>query len=79
MWNRGREVINHCMNAVLFVLMLGVCIMYVGVNSLIMTAVINNLRMDTYVGVETGVGVVTLLILLGWAPLLLTRHWRRDP
>ena len=79
MWNRGREIINHCMNAVLFVLLLGVCILYVGVNSLIMTAVINNLRMDTYVGVETGMGIVTLLMLLGWGPWLFTRHWRGDP
>jgi len=76
MWNRAKEVLNQCLNVLLaFILVLG-CIAYVGINSVIMTSVINDLRLDTYVDYSTGSGIVLLVLLLGWGPVWLMRSLR---
>jgi hypothetical protein len=51
----------------------GVTFLYVGVSSFIMTRVINDLRLDTYVGIDTGMGIIMLILLLVWGPLVLLR------
>lgn len=51
-----------------------ICIgIYFMMSSVITAAVINDLRVDTYLDVDTGFGIVILVYLLGWVP-----HWFRD-
>ena len=74
MYERMKAFLHHCINVVLAIILLGACGAYVLINSVIMTRVINDLRLDTYVTYETGFGVVMLVLLLGWGPVWLMRN-----
>jgi len=76
MWNRLKNLMHHFMNVVLACILLGACISYVAINSILATELINALRLDTYVGYETGFRFVMLVLLLGWGPLWLSRSVR---
>jgi hypothetical protein len=78
MYERMKAFLYHCINVVVAIILLGACCAYVLINSVIMTRVINDLRLDTYVGVDTGLGVVMLILLLGWAPVWLMRSVDRS-
>ena len=68
-----KEALRHGLNLVLAIALCALCVIYIGVNSILMTAVINDLRLDTYVAPDTGFGIVMLILLLGWGPLWLAR------
>ena len=68
-----KAFLHHCVNLVLAMVLIGACGTYVLINGLIMTRVINDLRLDTYVNFDTGLGVVMLILLLGWGPVWLAR------
>ena len=76
MWTKAKEILNHFLNLVLAAFLVGLVALYVCLNGIIMAAVINDLRLDTYVNFQTGMGVVMLIILLGWGPLIMIRNWR---
>ena len=73
MYERMKAFLHHCMNVVVAMILVGAMGAYVIINSIIMTRVINDLQMDTYVGVDTGLGIVMLVLLLGWGPVWLSR------
>jgi hypothetical protein len=77
MWNKAKEILRHCLNLVLAVVLLVAVVFYVGINTIILTEVINDLRMDAYVSLETGFGIVMLVFLLGWGPWWLHRVLNR--
>jgi hypothetical protein len=76
MWNRIKRALNQCLNVVVAIILLLACFSYVGINTILATEVINDLRLDTYVGFETGFGLVMLVLLLGWGPVWLMRAFR---
>jgi hypothetical protein len=78
MYERMKAFLHHCISVVLAIILLGACSAYALINSVIMTRVINDLRLDTYVGVDTGFGVVMLILLLGWGPVWLMRNLDRN-
>jgi len=71
-----KAFLYHCINMVLAMILVGACGAYVIISSLIMTRVINDLRLDTYVTFDTGMGIVMLVLLLGWGPLWINRSLR---
>jgi hypothetical protein len=73
MYEKMKALLEHCINVVLAVVLLGGFGAYLLINSVIMTSVINNLRLDTYVSIHTGFGIVILVLMLGWAPVWLAR------
>ena len=77
MYERMKAFLHHCISVVLALILLGACGAYVLINSVIMTRVINDLRLDTYISVDTGMGVVMLILLLGWGPVWLMRSFDR--
>ena len=77
MYERMKAFLYHCINIVIAVILLGGFVGYVGISAVITTAVLNDLRLDTYMEVQTGVGIVLLILLLGWGPVLLLRNDRR--
>ena len=78
MWSRAKQLLMHGLNILLaFILILG-CIAYVGINAILVTAVINDLRLDTYITLETGTGIVMLVLFLGWGPVWLMRSFRNN-
>jgi hypothetical protein len=74
MYDRMKAFLHHCINVVLAVILVGAAGAYVLINTVLMTQVINDLRLDTYITYETGFGVVMLVLLLGWGPLWLMRN-----
>jgi len=76
MYERMKAFLYHCINMVLAMILVGACGAYVIISSLIMTRVINDLRLDTYVTFDTGMGIVMLVLLLGWGPLWINRSLR---
>jgi len=76
MYERMKEFLHHCISVVLAMVLVTAIGAYVLINSVIMTRVINDLRLDTYISFDTGFGVVILILLLGWAPQQLSRSLR---
>ena len=76
MYERMKAFLYHCINVVLAMVLIGACGAYVIINSMIMTRVINDLRLDTYVNFDTGMGIVMLILLLGWGPAWINRSLR---
>tara|TARA_Y100000310_G_scaffold292825_1_gene321910 strand:- start:93 stop:332 length:240 start_codon:yes stop_codon:yes gene_type:complete len=73
MYERIKAFIQHCIHLVVALVLVAALGGYVLINSIIMTRVINDLQLDTYVSLDTGFGVVMLILLLGWAPVWLSR------
>ena len=74
--DRLKNLLRHFLNVVVaMILMVGI-MCYVGINTLMITQVINELRLDTYVTYQTGLGIVMLVLLLGWGPVWLMRALR---
>ena len=77
MYERMRAFLHHCISVVVAIVLVGALGTYVIINSVIMTRVINDLQLDTYVSLDTGFGVVMLILLLGWGPVWLSRSFER--
>ena len=67
-----------CIDVLMVVVMLGAMGAYVVINSVIVTSVLNDLRLDTYITYDTGLGVVMLVLLLGWGPVWLYKSVQRS-
>jgi len=78
MYERMKAFLHHCINVVVAIILVVSLCAYVAINSVILTRVINDLRLDSYIGVDTGFGIVMLILLLGWGPLWLARSLK-DP
>jgi hypothetical protein len=77
MYERVKVFLHHGINVVLAIFLVAALGSYVVINSVIMTRVINDLQLDSYVGIDTGFGVVMLILLLGWGPVWLSRSLER--
>ena len=77
MWSKAKKVLHQFLNILLAAILVLACISYVGINSILFTEVINDLRLDTYVGLDTGFGITLLVLLLGWGPVWLSRSLER--
>ena len=78
MYDRMKNFLQRCVGLLVHVLLFSVGFAYLIVSSIIMTAVVNQIRLDSYIGVETGFGIVTLIILLGWCPYWITQQRSED-
>ena len=78
MWNKIKKLLQHGLNVVVAIILVLACFSYVGINSVLFTEVINDLRLDTYVGLDTGFGITLLVLLLGWGPVWLMRSFQNN-
>jgi len=78
MWNRAKKLLMHGLNVLLASILILGCVAYVGINSILITEVINDLRLDTYITLQTGFGIVMLVLFLGWGPVWLMRSFRNN-
>ena len=76
MYNRIKDFLLYCINVLVAVLLLLAFASYVMISSVIMTRVVNDLRLDTFIIWDTGLGIVMLILLLGWAPVWVMRSFR---
>ena len=55
----------HVVAAVLITALMGI---YAGINAIMITRVLNDWRLDTYMGVDTGLNILLLLVMLVYIP-----------
>lgn len=55
----------HLVAAMLMTAVIGI---YAGINAIMITRVLNDWRLDTYMGVETGLNILLLLVMLVYIP-----------
>ncbi len=68
----------RCVDVLLAIILVAAMVSYVVVNSVLMTSVVNDLLLDTYITYDTGFGIVMLILLLGWGPVWLSRTLNRS-
>ena len=72
-----KRFLMRCVDVLLAIILVGAMGSYVIINSVLVTSVVNDLRLDTYVTYDTGFGIVMLILLLGWGPVWLSRTLNR--
>ena len=78
MYERMKRFLMRCVDVLMVLVLLGAMGAYVVINSVIVTSVLNDLRLDTYITYETGLGVVMLILLLGWGPVWVYKSVQRS-
>ena len=62
-------LLHRVVDGLIVAIVMACAAVYVGAAGIVMTAVINALRLDTYVDMSIGTGIVLLIMLLLWAPV----------
>ena len=78
MYDRMKSFLLKALNVVVALLILGVGTIYAAISGVLATMVINDLRLDAYIGAETGIAMVLLLVMLGYIPLYWIVRSARD-
>ena len=78
MYDRMKSFLIKVLNVVVALLILGVGTIYAAISGVLATMVINDLRLDAYIGAETGIAMVLLLVMLGYIPLYWIIRSARD-
>ena len=76
MYERMKTFLYHFFNVVVALIGIAAFAAYIGITSILVSNVINDLRLDTYVGVETGCGIVLTLFFTVWVPLHFMLRYR---
>ena len=66
------------LNVVVSLLIFAVAGIYAAIGGILTTVVVNDFRLDAYIGFETGIAIVLLLIMLGYIPLYWVIRSARD-
>ena len=78
MYDRMKSFLLKVLNVVVALLILTVATIYAAISGVLATMVINDLRLDAYIGAETGIAMVLLLVMLGYIPLYWIIRSARD-
>ena len=73
MFERIKKILHGCMEVLAALVVFLAVVAYVGLTGTMVSIVTNELRLDTYLSISTGVEMVLLFFLLVWAPLLAFR------
>lgn len=68
MYERMKRLLMSGLHLVAAMLMTAVIGIYAGINAIMITRVLNDWRLDTYMGVETGLNILLLLVMLVYIP-----------
>ena len=78
MYDRMKSFLLKALNVVVALLILTVATIYAAISGVLATMVINDLKLDVYIGAETGIAMVLLLVMLGYIPLYWIIRSARD-
>ena len=78
MYDRMKSFLLKMLNVVVSLLIFTGAGIYAAIGGILTTAVVNDFRRDAYIGFETGVSIVLLLIMLGYIPLYWVIRSARD-
>ena len=68
MYDRMKSFLLRILNLVVSLLIVAVAGIYAAIGGILTTVVVNDFRLDAYIGFETGISIVLLLIMLGYIP-----------
>ncbi len=77
MLEKVKRFLSGCLEVVAALFVFLVMTAYLGLTAITLTFVINDLRLDTYVSLGTGVEIVMLIVLLVWAPIFVLRSFKQ--
>ena len=77
MLKKVKKFLSGCLEVVAALTVFLAMVAYIGMTAITLTFVINDLRLDTYVSLGTGVEIVMLIFLLVWAPILVLRSFKQ--
>ena len=69
MYDRMKSFLLRMLNVVVSLLIIVVAGIYAAIGGILTTVVINDFRLDAYIGFDTGIAIVLLLVMLGYIPL----------
>ena len=78
MYDRMKSFLLKMLNVVVSLLIFAVAGIYAAIAGILTTVVVNDFRLDAYIGFETGIAIVLLLIMLGYIPLYWVIRAARD-
>ena len=78
MYDRMKSFLLKMLNVVVSLLIFAVAGIYAAIGGILTTVVVNDFRLDAYIGFETGIAIVLLLIMLGYIPLYWVIRSARD-
>jgi len=69
MYDRMKRLILNGLHLVVASLMVIVAMLYGCLSAAMLTRVINDFRLDTYLGAETGLAIILLLVMVVYIPI----------
>ncbi len=78
MYEMVKRVLKSCLSVIAYLCVIGCCMLYFATSGMVATGIINDLRLDSYVTWDTGLGCVVLVWLLVWCPLWLAQFAKRN-
>ena len=69
MYDRMKSFLLRILNLVASLLIVTVAGIYAAIGGILTTVVVNDFRLDAYIGFDTGIAIVLLLVMLGYIPL----------
>ena len=69
MYDRMKAFLLGGLHLVVTTLLLTVGMIYGCINAILLTRVINDFRLDTYLGLETGLSIILLVIMMVYIPI----------
>jgi hypothetical protein len=68
MYDRMKSFLERCLSAVVVIVVLLLAVIYLLLNGVLITNVVNELMLGTYISTMTGFRIATLIWSLGWVP-----------
>ena len=69
MYDRMKAFLLGGLHLVVTTLLLTVGMIYGCINAILLTRVINDFRLDTYLGLETGLSIILLVVMMVYVPI----------
>ena len=69
MYDRMKRLLVNAVHFVIAALLGTVAILYGCISATLLTRVINDFRLDTYLGVETGLSIILLVVMMVYIPI----------
>jgi hypothetical protein len=68
MYDRMKSFLLRMLNLVASLLIITVAGIYAAIGGILTTVVVNDFRLDAYIGFDTGIAIVLLLVMLLYTP-----------
>ena len=68
MYDRMKRLLYRMLNVLASILILAVAAVYATINGFLITTIMNDLRLDTYLGLDTGLAITLAVVMMVYIP-----------